>query len=538
LVSYLVDTVVGEGKDTSYIDHHYRTAMDQTSQAEKVFQKQKFDEIIEILLSAGYFRARINTLSEFDKVVGGLCWCITNSGEDVDVDILFQENSTIGQRIALSEAIVKALRKMNCPSPLQAHQIQGGVGHLSDFPAIHPVIVWLVKKCIQRKEEQEFQLRTFSTLQFSKNYEIPSEADLHTVSSDLQRILDRNKAVRQFRRRQLKDESEETRVHSCLLEFGESVLLGKGGASGTGGPNATGSGGNEGHNASAGKGGGKSGSANGGMIQISVKDLSDVSLSSITGRGGATDANQLSGFEKKLAQAAKEAQREEQMFAEHAQRQEEAIMQQMTEVGGTEGAVALTGSQVGAIVGMSSSEIGSAAAAYALEVEESRKQMEANLASGKLGQAAAYKRQRANLVKQSDEIDVRQGECQASTQLISEKLRVIEEERDGVVEYIDQLQVQIQKLKDLEAASTQQEELAMLKKLVALNESLRSQEAAFKASCKAQITDYNARIAALSVADADDDEEARKLKGIEEMHAKARFICHLFLFNLRLCSVR
>jgi hypothetical protein len=250
--------------------------MDQTSQSEKVLQKQKFDEIVEILLSAGYFRARINTLSEFDKVVGGLCWCITNSGEDVDVDILFQENSTIGQRIALSEAIVKALRKMNCPSPLQAHQIQGGVGHLSDFPAIHPVIVWLVKKCIQRREEQEFQLRQFSTLQFGKNYEIPSESDLFAVSSDLQKIMDRNKAVRQFRRRQLKDESEETRIHSCLLEFGESVLLGKS-ASGGGAAGADGK--------TSSKGGGKGGSstaASSGMIQITMKDLSDISLSSAT----------------------------------------------------------------------------------------------------------------------------------------------------------------------------------------------------------------------------------------------------------------
>jgi hypothetical protein len=496
--------------------------MDQTSQSEKVLQKQKFDEIVEILLSAGYFRARINTLSEFDKVVGGLCWCITNSGEDVDVDILFQENSTIGQRIALSEAIVKALRKMNCPSPLQAHQIQGGVGHLSDFPAIHPVIVWLVKKCIQRREEQEFQLRQFSTLQFGKNYEIPSESDLFAVSSDLQKIMDRNKAVRQFRRRQLKDESEETRIHSCLLEFGESVLLGKS-ASGGGAAGADGK--------TSSKGGGKGGSstaASSGMIQITMKDLSDISLSSATRSGGSSE--QLSGFEKKLAQAAKEAQREEAMFAEHAQKEEEALMKQMTQVGGTAdgtgAGMGLSGSQVGAIVGMGSSEIGSAAAAYALEVEESRKQMEANLASGKLGQAAAYKRQRANLLKQSDEIDVRQGECQASTQLIQDKLRVIEDERDGALDYIAQLQVQIQKLKDLEAASTQQEELAMLKKLVALNESLRAQENAFKASCKAQMADYNARIAALSTADAEDDEETKKLRGIEEMHAK---VCGLMI---------
>ena len=44
--------------------------MDQTSETEKVYQRQKYEEIIEILLTAGYFRARITDLSEFDKVVG------------------------------------------------------------------------------------------------------------------------------------------------------------------------------------------------------------------------------------------------------------------------------------------------------------------------------------------------------------------------------------------------------------------------------------------------------------------------------------
>jgi hypothetical protein len=36
--------------------------MDQTSEAEKVNQKKKYEEILTILISAGYHRARINTL--------------------------------------------------------------------------------------------------------------------------------------------------------------------------------------------------------------------------------------------------------------------------------------------------------------------------------------------------------------------------------------------------------------------------------------------------------------------------------------------
>ena len=47
----------------------YSKSTDQTSVAEKVLQQQKLDDIIGMLLSAGYFRARISTLTPFDKVV-------------------------------------------------------------------------------------------------------------------------------------------------------------------------------------------------------------------------------------------------------------------------------------------------------------------------------------------------------------------------------------------------------------------------------------------------------------------------------------
>ncbi|XP_053374739.1 coiled-coil domain-containing protein 93-like [Mercenaria mercenaria] len=62
-------------------------------------QNVKLSQTIELLLAAGYFRARIKGLSPFDKVVGGMTWCITTCNVDIDVDLLFQENSTIGQKM-------------------------------------------------------------------------------------------------------------------------------------------------------------------------------------------------------------------------------------------------------------------------------------------------------------------------------------------------------------------------------------------------------------------------------------------------------
>ena len=104
--------------------HSRGVSEDQTSQEERSHQQGKYDALVDILVSAGYFRARIPTLDPFDKIIGGLCWCIDTSGEGVDVDILFQEKSKIKEKIKLSEQIVKAVRNMQCPASIQAHQIQ------------------------------------------------------------------------------------------------------------------------------------------------------------------------------------------------------------------------------------------------------------------------------------------------------------------------------------------------------------------------------------------------------------------------------
>lgn len=528
--------------------------MDQTSETEKVYQRNKYNEIIEILLTAGYFRARINTLSEFDKVVGGLCWCITSSGEIVDVDILFQENSTIGQKITLSEAIVKALRKMGCPAPLQPHQIQGGVGG-SDYPALHAAIVWLVKKYFERRGEREKQLRAYSTFQFSKNYQIPGETGSGINVAD---ILNRGKAVRSYKRKETTGESEITRVRACLLEFGESFSKsgkasgssGQGGAGGAGGSKgeATASGGEtdaEGKISVAGlsaamakmnkvKKGGEGDPAGADAApgeEISSSAIGIHSVNAALAGFSKLDNNELSAFERQLAKAAREAKREEQLLAEQVSKEETEIMKQMHQID-EEAASAVSGSQVGSIVGLGSSEIGSALAAYQAELEEQRRQMDSNLASGKMGQAAAFNRQKQNLIKQKDEVAVKQTEVAVATKVMNDKLHVLEEDFDGAEEYIEQLKAQIKKLGELEAASTQQEELLMLKKLVGLNEDLKAQEAAYKAACKAEMLDYQAKIKACDEEESEDTDENKKLKDIEEMHGKVGL--WLFLFRSRL----
>ena len=494
--------------------------MDQTSETEKVYQRQKYEEIIEILLTAGYFRARITDLSEFDKVVGGMCWSITSSGEDVDVDILFQENSTIGQRIALAEAICSALQKMKCPVTIQPHQIQGGVGG-SDYPALYPAIVWLVKKSFEHREEREAQLRAFSTLQFTKNFQFPNESNSYTVTPDLGKILDRNRAKRIFKRKDVKGGTEETRVRACLLEYGESFSTpgegtdGKSGSSGSGaGESKNGGHGGAGVTVSVGKDSGKK-----------IIRTEDIALSKLGLAAGSGNKADMSQFEKKLAKAALEAEKEEKQFAEEAIRMEKELMQDMKHIGDSDEATGqggISGSSVGQIVGLGSVEIGSAVAAYKLEVEEARKALDENISGGKSTQIASLKRQQAHLEKQKEVIVARAGGVKETIVSISDHLAILEDERDGAVEYNQKLAEQLKKLTALEADASQKDELNNLKHLVSLNETLKSQEAGFKESCKLQMTQLKSQIA--EVEGSKDNQamtpEEKKLQDIEDMHAK------------------
>ena len=215
-----------------------------------------------------------------------------------------------------------------------------------------------------------------------------------------------------------------------------------------------------------------------------------------------------------------EAQKEEAQFAAQAQQMQAAIMQNMSQIDtGTDGSTGISGSSVGQIVGLGSSEIGSAVAAYRAEVEEVRKTIDENLTIGG-GQATVLKRQAQNLEKQKDQADVKVAALRAATEALLERMQVLQQERDSAQAYRAKLQQQLDKLGELEQNASQQDELENLKNLVSLNETLRGQESAFKESCKAQMAELKGMIAAAEGDDGRDSEEEKKLRDIEDMHGK------------------
>uniref|UniRef100_A0A8D3E2N8 Coiled-coil domain-containing protein 93 n=1 Tax=Scophthalmus maximus TaxID=52904 RepID=A0A8D3E2N8_SCOMX len=174
-------------------------------------QSVKLAEILELLLAAGYFRARIKGLSPFDKVVGGMTWCITTLNFSLK---------------SLTEKIVSVLPKMKCPHRLEPHQIQG-----LDFIHIFPVIQWLVKRAIETKAEMGDYVRAYSISQFQKTHSLPEDEELlqrkDEAAEALLDVLEVYKPQRKYRRQkdagQLLD--EESRVHSTLLEYGSMAAM-------------------------------------------------------------------------------------------------------------------------------------------------------------------------------------------------------------------------------------------------------------------------------------------------------------------------
>eukprot|EP00051_Salpingoeca_urceolata_P018063 m.251557 g.251557 ORF g.251557 m.251557 type:complete len:624 (-) comp19111_c3_seq4:97-1968(-) len=406
-------------------------------------QNVKLGETVELLLAAGYFRARIKGLTPFDKVVGGMTWCITASNEEVDVDLLFQENSTIKQKIALTEKLVAALPRLGCPHRLEPHQIQG-----LDFVHIYPVVQWLVKKAIETREERSNQIRARAVLVFGKKHQSPEDAQFEALkpvsTATVASVRDTYKPKRQFRApdKVRRSAQEETRVHSTLLEYGRRY----------------------------------------GMSRAPKEENSKKAAVSKSLEGGAEEEDLVAMEEQRVKQ----------------------LMSQMSETG--EGSVSRAA--IGSIVGLQSAAIAQLSEEYAAQ--------QASMAadeSGRVGGLAAHKRAMASLQKQIEQARKKSEALTAEHESLSQQFAEAQEELNKALTYSRRIDKEMAKLDALEGDESNQVVLAKLRGLVALNESLKQQEAKFKATCKSEMTSYQERIAKLKgegIEELDVDDERRQ----------------------------
>ncbi|XP_072300310.1 coiled-coil domain-containing protein 93 isoform X2 [Eucyclogobius newberryi] len=409
-------------------------------------QSVKLAEILELLLAAGYFRARIKGLSPFDKVVGGMTWCITTCNFDVDVDLLFQENSTIGQKIALTEKIVSVLPKMKCPHRLEPHQIQG-----LDFIHIYPVIQWLVKRAIETREEMGDYVRAYSISQFNKTHKLPEDVEFEqrkgkAVKTVLE-VLDVYKPQRKYRRQRDASDltDEESRVYSTLLEYGRRY----------------------------------------GFSKQAKQDKVD---------GQRT----VPGVSPSGADVS-----EEEDLQEVEELRIKTLMTNMAAMATEEGK--LTASAVGQIVGLQFEEIKQIASEY----KEKQSELSSEELSERFGPLQQQRRAVASLHKQIqqksktlEELQVKHDEVKASCEEAKTRLTEVAEESE-------RLEKELQTLEEMEK-NADTTVLDKLRSLVTMNESLKQQEQEFKTHCREEMTRLQEDIEKLKTESGLDNEEEKE----------------------------
>lgn len=134
-------------------------------------------ELVDLLVSAGYFRAGDCKIPIFDRIAGGFCWCIQlccsferKKGVETDVFFTQQQHLSIRQKIHLSEDIVQALTSLHCTLPIQPHQIQG-----CDVEALLPVGRWLIQTAFDRLLNDSVENRKDTELYYNQNFQKPTD---------------------------------------------------------------------------------------------------------------------------------------------------------------------------------------------------------------------------------------------------------------------------------------------------------------------------------------------------------------------------
>lgn len=413
-------------------------------------QNVKMAETIELLLAAGYFRARIKGLSPFDKVVGGMTWCISVCDFDIDVDLLFQENSTIGQKIALTEKIVAVLPRMKCPHRLEPHQIQG-----LDFINIFPVVQWLVKRAIERKEEMGDYIREFSVSQFNKHHSTPKDDEFSTRKPKCIFGMENLKETYKPRRRYRKPESitktdEETRVRTTLLEYGWQYGFSK-----------------------------------------EQRDKEKEQAEKKKAAGAAIPGRAESGSE------------EDEYVVE--QKRLKSLLKGMSVMEGREGA--LSSSTVGSIVGLQSEEISQIASEYA----ERQAELQENLGARgeRTGGEQTHKRMVASLEKQISVLEKKLEQVQEKHDKLKESLTKAEEQLSQVASRGERIGEEMDKLNEIDNGENASV-LQKLRSIVAMNENLKRQEQEFRAHCKEEMARLQDNIEKLKAQGSEDDGEEKE----------------------------
>ena len=174
-----------------------------------------YQTITDMLLAAGYFRARLNNVDPFDKILGGLTWCITGLMYSAEMD--FRDDLTLGEKVKLSEKVTEALQEMRCPHILYPHQIQN-----CNFEVVVPAMGWLINLLLKTRDTRGAITKKQAIQNFSRRF----NKKVGKEKPQIEKIYDLTEKVkpkRAFKSTKINDSKLEDpkRVHSCLREFND-----------------------------------------------------------------------------------------------------------------------------------------------------------------------------------------------------------------------------------------------------------------------------------------------------------------------------
>ena len=184
---------------------------------------ETYNKIVELLITAGYFRARLQNLVPFDKILGGMAWTLTGCFYDIDID--FKDEMTLTEKIRVSEKITAGLKSINYPNVLNPIQIQG-----LDLKPIYTCLQWLYKRLLETRDERNEMNKKFS-INFIKNSLLEDNNSKKNITIDDENILKaKYNKIQQNRKYKPKqklnfDYNDELRVFFTMIEFGQNKSL-------------------------------------------------------------------------------------------------------------------------------------------------------------------------------------------------------------------------------------------------------------------------------------------------------------------------
>ncbi len=184
---------------------------------------ETYNKIVELLITAGYFRARLQNLVPFDKILGGMAWTLTGCFYDIDID--FKDEMTLTEKIRVSEKITAGLKSINYPNVLNPIQIQG-----LDLKPIYTCLQWLYKRLLETRDERNEMNKKFS-INFLKNSLLEDYKSKSKNITDDENILKaKYNKIQQNRKYKPKqklnfDYNDELRVFFTMIEFGQNKSI-------------------------------------------------------------------------------------------------------------------------------------------------------------------------------------------------------------------------------------------------------------------------------------------------------------------------